>query len=282
MNSCGFTVNIPPIYCYVRAEYLYNMESHKAKYLPCMVFGADSVYGRAVGVDILLNNGASFARLPISAIVHNTNAPDLPLDWLCLWNNFSYCFEVIEYTALRGAECEVILKDKKWYRGEYMFTFSWLGNSFSENPGEGGFKRAVMIKLDNGCFTLQPYNRIKWHDQAFVTKPFPEHPDYKTNEQVWSVENSVTEDSDKYFYDVKSCQDHDHMSSKEKCWGFSITNNIGWPDHYCCYTCGKCDFNECTNYMNKKKESISLAGKGYFCALCKEYHPELAVCPIKI
>jgi hypothetical protein len=202
MNS-GFAINIPPIFCYVRAEYLYNLESHKGDFLSCMVFGADSVYGRALGVDIVLDNGASFARLPISAIVHKTSAPDLPLDYLCLWNNFSYCFEVVEYTALRGANCEVILPDKKVYSGTYMFTFSWFGNNFSENPGEGGFKRGVMIQLDNGCFTVQPYNRIRWFDQAFITKPFPSKPDYKTNCKTWVVENSLTEDSDKYFYDVE-------------------------------------------------------------------------------
>lgn len=243
----SFAISIPAIYCYVRAEYLYNLESHQNEVVPCMVFGADSVYGRALGMDCVLDNGASFTRLPISAFVHKTDAPDIPLDYLCLWNNFSYSFEVVEYTALRGADCEVILKDKKWYPGEYMYTFSWFGNSFSENPGEGGFKRAHLIKLENGCFTLQPNNRMRWFDQAFITKPFPDKPDYKTNEQVWSVENSITEDSDKYFYDINCSRHKERTITCNGC--HSMPQTLAWNRHVMCVSCGRCEYLGCTNYI---------------------------------
>lgn len=206
MHNSGFTINIPQFYCYVRAEYLYNLESHKGETISCFVFGADSIFGRATCFDIFTDCGAMFARLPISALVHKREAPDIPLDYLQLWSNFSYTFEAHEYIGIRGIDCEVILKDKKWYPGSYMFTFSWFGSSFAEDAGEGGFKRGHMIKLDNGCYCIMPNNRIKFHEASFVTKPWPDNPDFKTNCHNWLVEDGkkwVTEDSDKYFYDVK-------------------------------------------------------------------------------
>ena len=206
IQNSGFAVDIPHFYCYVKSEYLYNMESHKGEVTPCLVFGADSVFGRALGFDILTDFGGMFARLPISALVHKPEAPDLPLDHLQLWNNFSYHVEAHEYSTIRGLNCEVILKDRNWYRGRYCFTFSWYGNPYAEDPGEGGFKRAHLVALENGCYTLQPNNRMKWFEGSFVTKPFPEKADFKTNSHVWDCEDGhkwVSEDTDKYFYDIK-------------------------------------------------------------------------------
>lgn len=203
IKTSNFTIDIPHFYCHVKAEYLYNLESHYGEFIPCLVFGADSIYGRAIGFDIVTDFGGMFARLPISALVHKIDAPEIPLDWLQLWNNFSYNFEAHEYSAIRGADCEVILQDNNWYPGIYKFTFSWYGNNYAEDPGEGGFKRAHLIQLDNGTYCLTPNNRVKWYEQSFITKEFPKNPDFKTNEHIWTVENYKTEDSDLYYYNVR-------------------------------------------------------------------------------
>lgn len=235
MFKHGFTISLPPFYCYVRSEYLYNMESHKGETIPCVVVGADSVYGRATGFDIIINNGAMFARLPVSALVHKPDAPDLPLDYLQLWNNFSYTFEIVEYLAIREAACEVILKDKNWYPGQYMFTFSWLGYPYAEDAGEGGFKRAHLIKLDNGYFALQPNNRIKFHEASFITEPFPDNPDYKTNDYNWSSEDKgkwVTENSDRYFYDIEEVLLHKDNNIKPICLKCLSNTNVGLSYSY--------------------------------------------------
>jgi hypothetical protein len=200
----GFSVNIPHFYCLLRSEYMYDLQSHHNEFTPVLVFAVDSVYGRAIGFDVLTNFGAMFARMPISALCHKIDAPILPLDYLQLWNNFSYSVDAHEYLAIRACDCEVLLKDKQWYTGTYMFTLSWYGNNYAEDPGEGGFKRAHIIKLDNGCYVAQPNNRIKWHEMSFITKPFPDKPDFLTNSHTWDCESSewTTEDSDRYFYEV--------------------------------------------------------------------------------
>lgn len=243
MNNSGFAISIPHFYCHVRTEYLYNLESHKGEIIPCLVFGADTVLGRAIGFDILTDFGGMFARLPVSALVHKTEAPDIPLDFLQLWGNFSYHFEAVEYSAIRGINCEVILKDKKWYPGRYMFTFSWYGAPYAEDAGEGGFKRAHMIELENGCYTLQPNNRMKFHEGSFITKPWPENPDFKTNSRNWWCEDGskwVSEDSDKYFYDIKQKAIIEDLQKTEE----MTSKNTIFPINIVCPNCNKSKYLE--------------------------------------
>ena len=61
-----------------------------------------------------------------------------------------------------------------------------------------------IILLDNGQIALQPNNRIKWSEPSFVTKPFPEKPDYLVNKDYYNCEGFEkwsTEDSERMFYD---------------------------------------------------------------------------------
>jgi hypothetical protein len=61
--------NIPPIYCKIRREYLYDLRKHKGETEDCVVFGLGSISGRALLFHCLLTNGAIYWRLPISAFV---------------------------------------------------------------------------------------------------------------------------------------------------------------------------------------------------------------------
>ena len=199
----AFHADIPQFYCKMRAEYAYDLQGHFGEFFNVLVFAVDSVYGHAVGFDVMTDFGAMFSRLPVSALVHKETAPSISLDYLQLWNNFSYSVEAHEYSSLRHLQCETILKDGIWYPAEYMFTLSWFGNKLSEDPGEGGFKRGHVLKLQNGNFGIQPNNRIKWYEPSFITKPFPTNPDFQTNSYVWNCETSpkwITEDTNKYFY----------------------------------------------------------------------------------
>jgi hypothetical protein len=150
----------------------------------------------------MLNNGAQIARLPISAFAHKPCDP-MKLEVLQLWGCFSYEIAVSQVSFLKDLRCAVLLKDKQWYEGQYKRTFYWCGSSYAEDPGEGGFKTAHLVALDNGNFALQPNNRMRWWEPSFITKPFPEKPDYLTNTHVWLCESKTkwqTEDSDRMFY----------------------------------------------------------------------------------
>lgn len=201
--------DIPHIYCLLRKEYLYDLQAHHGEFEPVCVFGIASIPARAIGFHVMTERGVQFARLPISAFVHKPDAPRIPLDVLELWDCFSYDVSVTAYEYLKGLKVRTILKDRKWYDGEYLFTIDWCKSQYAEDPGEGGHKCAHVLKLDNGCFAAQPNNRILFSEPSFVTKPFTdgERPDYLTNSHVWKCEGRTkwnTEDSQVYFYETQA------------------------------------------------------------------------------
>jgi hypothetical protein len=207
--------NIPPIYCKIRKEYLYDLREHQGETEDCVVFGLGSISGRALLFHCLLTNGAIYWRLPISAFIqrgsgntlYSTEMEHQDLEDLQLWNSFSYYPSVTTFDFLIGQRCKYLGKDKKFYHGEYLFTVDWahpesniLDTEHSEIPDQ--HKCAHILALDNGNFAAQPNNRILWDIPSFTTKPSV--PDYKVQTTEWNVENKkfVTDDTDKFFYDI--------------------------------------------------------------------------------
>src|SRR5690348_18467081 len=97
---------------------------------------------------------------------------DIPLESLELWDCFSYDAEAITYDYLRGLRCRTLLRDRSSRQGEYTFTIDWSRSQYAEDPGEGGWKCAHIIKLDGGGCAAQPNNRIFWSEPSCITKPF--------------------------------------------------------------------------------------------------------------
>ena len=204
--------DIPPIYCKVRTEYLYDMDEARRGEKDCVIFGIASISGRALLFHIMLPNGAIYYRLPISAFfqkhLQRTEVPDMQVDSLQLWNCFSYYPSVHKFNLLSNVNCKYRGKDKNFYKGTYLFTVDWahpetnvLDVEHSEIPQE--HKCAHIIQLDNGNYAAQPNNRILWHINSYTTDN--DWPDYKVQNTIWSVEGSdwVTEDTDKMFYDIE-------------------------------------------------------------------------------
>jgi hypothetical protein len=121
--------NIPPIYCKVRKEYLYDFKEHHGESEECVVFGIASLSGKALLFHIMLPNGAVFYRLPISAFFQKrfsrSEVPDMSVDELQLWNCFSYYPSVHCFDWLSGISGKFLGKDKKFYKGQYLFTVDW-------------------------------------------------------------------------------------------------------------------------------------------------------------
>ena len=208
-------VNIPPIYCKIRREYLYDLRKHQGETEDCVVFGLGSISGRALLFHCLLTNGAIYWRLPISAFfqrgsgntLHQREVEHQNIEDLQLWNSFSYYPSITVFDFLKGQRCKYLGKDKKFYHGEYLFTVDWahpesniLDTEHSEIPDQ--HKCAHILALDNGNFAAQPNNRILWSIPSFTTSKH--WPDYKVQTSTWNVENKefVTDDTDKFFYDI--------------------------------------------------------------------------------
>jgi hypothetical protein len=199
--------DIPVFYCLLRKEFLYDQRSHQNEFEKVAVFGVASIPSRAVLFHVMTERGAQIARVPINALVSKETAPQIPLDYLELWDNFSYEIAVTKFEFLKGLRCRTVFKDRQWYDGEYMFTLDWCGSETAEDVGEGGHKNAHILRLDNGCFAAQPNNRILWYEPAFITNPYGpgERPDFLTNSHIWKCEGVskwATEDSPAMFYDI--------------------------------------------------------------------------------
>ena len=228
--------NLPPIYCKVRKEYLYDLDKNKRGELECVIFGLTSISGRAILFNIMLPNGACYWRLPISAFFQKSydraEVPDMHVHELELWNSFSYWPSVHCFDGLEGGSGKYLALDKKFYHGKYLFTIDWahpdtniLDVEHSEIPQE--HKCAHILALDNGNFAAQPNNRLLWHINSYTTDNT--WPDYHVQTTYWDAEdnNLVTEDSNKMFYEMEEKKDtkRQYESYKDFATDMSYENN---------------------------------------------------------
>ena len=205
--------NIPVMYSQIRREYLYDLKDHHGEVEDCIIFGLASITGRPILFHAVMENGAVFYRLPISAFVQRgfnvKEVPRMRLDELELWNCFSYYPSVTSFDILDGQSGKFFGKDKKTHPGKYLFTVDWahpesniVDTGHSEIPHE--HKCAHILALENGNYAAQPNNRILWYIPSFTVKD--EVPDWKVQTSEWNVEDSrkwKTEDTDRFFYDIE-------------------------------------------------------------------------------
>lgn len=196
-------ISINPFYCYIKKEHLFAYQEGFGEFEYVLVFGVRSVPARALLFHIMTEGGAQRANVPISALVHKKDAPEISIDYLQLWDSFGKEINVVTFDYLVNKRCQVILKDKSVNWGTYMMTFDWENNCYTDTPQD--YKNAHLIKLDNGCFALQPNNRILWRDSNFITKPLNSNnlPKYKVDKRIFVCETSdrwTSEDSDCFYY----------------------------------------------------------------------------------
>jgi len=196
--------NIPVQYAQIKKEYLYDLTKHVGEVEDCIIFGVSCITGRAILWHALMENGAIFYRLPISAFIQRgfkpEEVPKRRLDELELWNSFSYYPAITTYDILEGQSGKYIGKDKKWHHGKYLFTI--VDTDHSEIPHE--HKCAHIIALDDGNYAAQPNNRLIWSIPSFTVKD--NVPDWKVQTNEWNVEDESkwrTEDTDKFFYEIE-------------------------------------------------------------------------------
>ena len=205
--------NIPVTYAQIKREYLYDCKKHHGEVEDCIIFGMSALTGRAILFHCIMENGAVYYRLPISAFIQRgydpKDVPEYRLDELELWNSFSYYPAVTCWDILEAQSGKYIGKDKKWHHGKYLFTIDFahpesniLDTDHSEIPHE--HKCAHIMALDDGNYAAQPNNRIIWNIPSFTVKD--ETPDWKVQTSEWNVEDTSkwkTEDTDNFFYEIE-------------------------------------------------------------------------------
>ena len=198
--------NIAPIEVFIRKEFLYDFtKDNKGKllgedeYESAHWITTKSIPNQALYFESFVHDyGALYDKLPIHAFVWKTDIDKnnlYPLDWLQLWDCFSYNISIIKKQRLRNARCEVIMKDRSKTPGCYLFTIDSCSSdpnemdvSWSETPNE--HKSFNIIKLDNGQFAAQPNNRILWKHQSQTLSTNLRIPYFKFSTRTWICENS--------------------------------------------------------------------------------------------
>jgi hypothetical protein len=190
----------------MKKEQMYQHVEHVGEFVKVTVFGAQSNPDRALLFHVLTDDGLVRSRVPVNMLCHTETPQSFGLDYLQLWDCFSVNCVCTVYDYLKNSRTKVVFKDKTEHWGDYMMTFDWYDNPYSDEPTQ--YKCLHMIKLDNGCFTLQPNNRVYWKHMSFVTKPFPKNPDFKVDNKIFRCEGTsdrwiIDGNDDNYYYDLK-------------------------------------------------------------------------------
>ena len=163
--------NIPIQFAYLDKSFINNAEAGSInEYLPVEIFSITSIPRRCLMFNVMSEYGAQFTRVPIHYLKNNLESKSVyQLDWLQLWDSFSYYFNVIKLEYLKNSNAYIILKDKSKIVGKYCFTIDWC-NGEEYNLGyselQGGHKLAHVFWGENGQMFAQPSNRCLFRDSG--------------------------------------------------------------------------------------------------------------------
>ena len=199
--------NIPSFKALVRKSHFTKNEEDKNTFLNVYCFAIQSVSGTILTFHVMTDNGMVRSRVPMSEIFLSEPKNDIPSNYKQLWDCFSENVSVIKYDFLLHHRAQIVLRDGNKVWGTYMFTVDWFDNPYSDEPSD--YKCGHIFKSDDGYLLCMPNNRLFWKDSNWVTKKLPEDlKQYKVDNVLISVENQsdrwVSEDSDSFYYDIKS------------------------------------------------------------------------------
>ena len=214
----NFVANVPYIKCYVRKEYLYDLEKGHGEFEDCVLIAVKSMQGKALIFEAYLPAyGACFDKFPLSAFVWKKDIKEeeqLPLGQIELWDAFSYDIQIWTKRMLRNCDVDVYVPGKGKVGGEYLFTIdsvhsdpNMINTSVAEVPSE--HKQFNFGKLVNGQYFAQPNNRMLWYEQSLTPSEL-KMPDFKVASKYYFCEQDhkwVFGDSDEYFYKEKERKD---------------------------------------------------------------------------
>ena len=207
----NFVANVPHIRCFVKKEYVHDLERGHGEFIEAVLLAVKSMRGKAFMFEAYLPEyGACFDKFPISAFVWKKDIIDseqLKLPQLELWDAFSYHIQIWEKTLLKNCNVKVWIRDKGEVSGEYLFTIdsvhsdpNTINTGVSEVPTE--HKQFNFGKLNNGQFFAQPNNRMLWYEQSLTPKEL-KTPDFQVCSRYYFCEQEDRwryGNNDDYFY----------------------------------------------------------------------------------
>jgi hypothetical protein len=204
MEANFLHINIPYFWGYLDTSFLYDeLAGTRKELIPMEFYAYTSIPNRCGMFDGMTEWGTQHARIPIQYIHTEPDGGKMyPLDWLQLWDSFSYYCSAQTVNYLKNKSVRILLKDQTTVDGIYMFTLDWAAGGYSEIAA--GHKTGHVFKA-NGRIFIQPNNRIlRWNDGgAFTSKQLEGRPDWRVFSQEFSCEQSGSKwsaDSDEELY----------------------------------------------------------------------------------
>jgi hypothetical protein len=130
------------------------------------------------GCTIMLECGAVYRAVPPHAI---TFSSDPELEWTPQqaqrWDCYGTDFTTIEYTFLRGLECQVKCADQ-------IITAAPIGDSWSRQPNQA--KEFMFIRTDGERLTIQPTDKVIFIEKSFTEPQWPTG--LRTTDKIYTCE----------------------------------------------------------------------------------------------
>lgn len=172
--------NLPPLQVKVLNRYL----DGNLGYSSGTLISVRSLMNQALQVSVLLESGALYTGLPMSALC-DTNP--LPLTLAQAYDCIGSDIEVITLDVLRYMKCSVKFFNGDAHKGMYMFTIDFVDNNgLARHPTQ--WKQFHVIKLDSGHWVAYPQYRVMFLDDALCPNHRNDLPHYNYNETVWLAE----------------------------------------------------------------------------------------------
>ena len=143
----NFWCDTPYITAYVRNEFLHDHEKGHGEHTLCTVFGFRSEPMRTPMFQIMLENGAQWARIPIHAL-SSKPCPPMDLKLVCWWDSFSRNCQVKEIAFLRNHRVKAIGRDGVQRPGVYLMSVLWCDGGWSEVPDQSKDHHIIALDTD--------------------------------------------------------------------------------------------------------------------------------------
>jgi|TARA_R100000479_G_scaffold40218_1_gene18113 hypothetical protein len=181
--------NLPMYPVLVDKSYLYNGKKGHGEYMRGYWVSVKAQKHRALLFETLLENGALYDKLPISAFVtHEDAKPKHKLHELALWDVDAWNITTIVKDNIRHLDC-VVRIGKEMVPAEYICTVDQcdadgsLLTSCASIPREHKSMNLLALSDGSGQIASQPNNRILWTDPSLTHVKDP--PDFEACDEVY-------------------------------------------------------------------------------------------------
>lgn len=177
--------NLPPLPVYVHNKYLFdNFEGVSRGTL----IGVRSLMNQALQFTVLLEDGALYTGLPISAISRKENDTVLELSEAQAYDCIGSRIEVITFDVLRYMKCSLKTFNNKLHECQYLFTIDFVDeNGLARHPVQ--WKQFHVVENAEGNLMCYPQYRLQFKDGALCPDSAKPLGRYKYNEITHLSEN---------------------------------------------------------------------------------------------